>query len=142
MRYSILDKLKELAPPEKMQRAGEGSKTVIQPGTALLLSGEILKYPEFDLFGYLITNTSPQTARDAKVKISHAVSLTPFNYDSHFSGNLGLAKRLVEMTGKLSPNLFTVEEHLAYYVYSIVIDVDATFSKERIFVLSFCKYIL
>jgi CRISPR-associated protein Cst2 len=129
LRYSILETGKNLglwsiADATYLQRAGEGDKTVIQPSIYLLLSGEILKYPEFDLFGYLITNTYPQNAREAPVKISHAVSLTPYTYDSHFCGNLGLAKRMIESTGKMDPNLFTVEEHQTYYIYTVVIDVD------------------
>jgi len=129
LRYSLLETGKnlglwELTSPNNLQRAGEGEKTVIQPSINLLLSGEILNYPEFDLFGYLITNTNPQNAREAPVKISHAVSLTPYNYDSHFCGNLGLAKRMIESTGKMDPNLFTIEEHQTYYIYSVVIDVD------------------
>jgi CRISPR-associated protein Cst2 len=129
LRYSILETGKNLgfwsiADEEHLQRAGEGDKTVIQPAIRTLLSGEILKYPEFDLFGYLITNTIPQNAREAAVKISHAVSLTPYTYDSHFCGNLGLAKRMVKNVGKMNPNLFTVEEHQTYYIYTVVIDVD------------------
>jgi CRISPR-associated protein Cst2 len=129
LRYSILETAKNrglwnLAEASHLQRAGEGDKTVIQPSINLLLSGEILNYPEFDLFGYLITNTNPQNAREAPVKISHAVSLTPYTYDSHFCGNLGLAKRMMTATGKIDPNLFTVEEHQTYYIYTVVIDVD------------------
>jgi len=129
LRYSILETGKnlglwELADASHLQRAGEGEKTVIQPAIDKLLSGEILNYPEFDLFGYLVTNTVPQNAREAPVKISHAVSLTPYRYDSHFSGNLGLARRMIEKTGKMDPNLFIVEEHQTYYIYNVVIDVD------------------
>jgi CRISPR-associated protein Cst2 len=129
LRYSILETAKnlglwKLADASHLQRAGEGEKTVIQPSVDILLSGEILTYPEFDLFGYLITNTNPQNAREAPVKISHAVSLTPYTYDSHFCGNLGLAKRMIKSTGKVDPNLFTVEEHQTYYIYTVVIDVD------------------
>jgi CRISPR-associated protein Cst2 len=129
LRYSILETGKNMglwniADAEQLQRAGERDKTVIQPAIKTLLSGEILKYPEFDLFGYLITNTTPQNAREAAVKISHAISLTPYTYDSHFCGNIGLAKRIVTTTGKMDPNLFTVEEHQTYYIYTVVIDVD------------------
>ncbi|RLF96075.1 type I-B CRISPR-associated protein Cas7/Cst2/DevR, partial [Thermococci archaeon] len=62
LRYSMLETGKEMgileiAEGDKLQLAGEGNKKVIQPATELLISGEILKYPEFDLFGYLITST-------------------------------------------------------------------------------------
>ena len=100
------------------------NKDTIQPSAEKLLSGELLNYPEFDLFGYLITNTSPQNFRESAVKISHAISLTPFMYDNHLCGNLGLAQRLVKQSGKMEPNLFNLEEHYTYYLYSVVIDVD------------------
>ncbi|MFW6120599.1 MAG: type I-B CRISPR-associated protein Cas7/Cst2/DevR [Petrotogales bacterium] len=129
LRYSLLETAKQsglwsTAEASKLQRAGDAEKTVIQPAIETLLTGEILEYPEFDLFGYLITNTTPSNPRTAPVKISHAVSLTPFQYDSHLSGNLGLARRMVSKTGKMDPNLFTMEEHQTYYIYNVVVDLD------------------
>ncbi len=129
LRYSILETankmgLWDVADGSKLQRAGEGEQTVIQPAEEILLSGEILKYPEFDLFGYLITSTTPQNFREAPVKISHAVSLTPFAYDALFNANIGLANRMRKATGGMDPNPFTAEEHETYYQYSVVVDVD------------------
>ncbi|MEM1782618.1 MAG: type I-B CRISPR-associated protein Cas7/Cst2/DevR [Nanopusillaceae archaeon] len=129
LRYSILEIGRDLgywmlADASKFQLAGDRDKKVIQPSEEVLLSGEILAYPEFDLFGYLITTTTPQNSRESPVKISHAISLTPFNYDVQFAGNLGLANRIKEDTGELQPNLFNTEEHVTYYVYTVVIDVD------------------
>lgn len=129
LRYSILETGKQLGLWKLsdglcLERAGEGEKTVIQPSEDLLLSGDILLYPEFDLFGYLVTTTTPQNSREAPVKISHAVSLTPFEFDTHLAGNLGLAKKMVEQTGKMDINLFTLEEHQTYYVYTVIIDVE------------------
>ena len=133
LRYSLLETGKRLglwqiAEGDTLQRAGEGTKTTIQPAIDMLLNGEILKYPEFDLFGYLITQPKdvkqPQNFRVAPVKISHAISLTPFNYDALFNANIGLANRLRKQMGKMDPNPFTSEEHFAYYVYSLVIDLE------------------
>ena len=132
LRYSLLETAKnmglwEIAEGDKLMFAkgkGGGAQTVIQPAENILLSGEILKYPEFDLFGYLITTTKPQNFRTAPVKISHAVSMTPFNYDALFNANLGLANRMRKKHGDMSPNPFTAEEHETFYQYSIVIDVD------------------
>ena len=129
LRYSILETAKmmglwDIADGSKLVESGEGNKQVIQPKPELLLNGEILKYPEFDLFGYLITSTVPQASRVAPVKISHAISLTPFYYDNQFAGNIGLAKRRLPYTGKMDINLFTIEEHYTYYVYTVVIDLD------------------
>ncbi len=129
LRYSLLETAKnmglwEIADAEKLQQAGERDKTVIQPSTEILLSGEILKYPEFDLFGYLITSTTPQNFRTAPVKISHAVSMTPFNYDALFNANIGLANRMRKRYGEMKPNPFTAEEHVTFYQYTVVIDLD------------------
>ena len=130
LRYSMLETGKEMgileiAEGDKLQLAGEGNKKVIQPATELLISGEILKYPEFDLFGYLITSTYPQNFRTAPVKISHAISMTPFNYDALFNANIGMANRVRKKHGDMSPNPFTAEEHETYYLYSVVIDVNS-----------------
>ena len=129
LRYSLLDTARkmglwDIADGSKLQRAGEGDQTVIQPSDEILLSGEILKYPEFDLFGYLITSITPQNFREAPVKISHAVSLTPFNYDALFNANIGLANRMRKITGEMEPNPFTAEEHETYYQYTVVIDIE------------------
>ena len=129
LRYSILETAKDMnlwniADAEKLQLAGEGDKRVIQPSTEILLSGEILNYPEFDLFGYLITSTTPQNFRTAPVKISHAISMTPFNYDALFNANIGLANRMRKREGEMSPNPFTAEEHVTFYQYTVVVDLD------------------
>ncbi len=131
LRYSILESAKNVVNWQidegnvLTRETGKGGKEgAIQPSPEALLSGEILEYPEFDLFGYLITSTSPQNFRTAPVKISHAVSMTPFNYDALFNANIGLANRLRKKYGELSPNIFTAEEHETYYIYSVVIDLD------------------
>ena len=133
LRYSLLETAKniglwEIAKGDKLQLAGEADKKVIQPAMEILLSGEVLKYPEFDLFGYLITQPrgleQPQNFRTAPVKISHAISMTSFNYDALFNANIGLANRMRKRFGKMEPNPFTAEEHITYYQYSVVVDVD------------------
>lgn len=129
LRYSLLETGKKLglwdvAEGEKLHKAGGGDKTVIQPATELLLTGEILLYPEFDLFGYLITSTTPQNFRSAPVKLSHAISMTPFNYDALFNANLGMANRMRKIYGEMKPNPFTAEEHETFYLYSLVVDID------------------
>ncbi len=129
LRYSLLETGRKLglwnvAEGEKLHRAGSGDNTVIQPATDLLLTGEILLYPEFDLFGYLITSTTPQNFRSAPAKLSHAVSMTPFNYDALFNANLGMANRMRKVYGEMKPNPFTAEEHETFYLYSLVVDID------------------
>jgi CRISPR-associated protein Cst2 len=131
LRYSLLKTAEELnywknATGKELERVGNKDKTVIQPSLDVLLTGKILTIPEFDLFGYLITSTTPQNSREAPVKISHAISMTPYTYDSHFAGNLGFAKRMVDAGSaeQMDPNLFTIEEHQTYYIYTVVIDVN------------------
>ncbi|ASJ08830.1 hypothetical protein A3L11_06175 [Thermococcus siculi] len=133
LRYSMLNDSgifgeNEIAPGNVfIKDTGEKSKgDVFNPKPDVLFSGEILKYPEFDLFGYLVTKSEPTQSRTAPVRISHAVSMTPFYYDSHFNGNHWIAQRALRagLTTKLEPNLFTVEEHYSYYIYTVVVDVD------------------
>lgn len=129
LRYSLLESARKanlwsLAEGENLIASGRGDKKVIQPATDFLLSGQLLEYPEFDLFGYLITNTEPQNFRTAPIKINHAVSMTPFNYDALFNANLGLANRMRKRFGDMKPNPFTAEEHETFYQYSVAVDVD------------------
>lgn len=129
LRYSLLETAKNaglwnLAEGEYLTASGRGDKKVIQPAVDFLLSGKIIEYPEFDLFGYLITGTTPQNFRTAPVKINHAVSMTQFNYDALFNANLGLANRMRKRFGDMKPNPFTAEEHETFYQYTIVVDVD------------------
>jgi len=133
LRYSMLNDTdvfgqNELAPGTVFTKdTSEKSKgDVFNPKPEVLFNGEILKYPEFDLFGYLVTKSEPTQSRTAPVRISHAVSMTPFYYDSHFNGNHWIAQRALKagLTTKLEPNLFTAEEHYSYYIYTVVVDVD------------------
>ncbi|MGB9844487.1 type I-B CRISPR-associated protein Cas7/Cst2/DevR [Methanothermobacter tenebrarum] len=129
IRYSLLEtaqnmNLFKLTEAENLIKAGKGENKVIQPATEFLLTGDILQYPEFDLFGYLITDTTPQNFRTAPIKISHAVSMTPFMYDAHFNANIGLANRMRKMHGEMEPNPFTMEEHETYYQYTVVVDIE------------------
>ena len=131
LRYSILETANKmglwaLAEGDVLttETGKQGEGGTIQPKSEILLSGEILKYPEFDLFRYLITSTTPQNFREAPVKVSHAVSMTPFNYDVLFNANIGLANRVRRLYGVMEPNPFTAEEHETYYQYTVTVDVD------------------
>ncbi len=135
LRYSMVQTMKRLfgnnveVPGEKLskEQGGQGQKNVFQPDKNLLTNGEILLYPELDLFGFLITEEKESgIARESPVKVTHAVSLTPYEGDSHFAGNHSLARRAFEAgkTEKFEPNIFIVEEHQTLYKYTIVIDVD------------------
>lgn len=76
---------------------------------------------EMDLFGYLKTGKQ-SVKRSAVVRLSHAISLEPYNGDMEFLNNMGLASRL---QGKDSdPNLANLENHISLYSYTITIDLD------------------
>jgi len=129
LRYSLLETgrklgLWEMVEGENLYRAGSGDNTVIQPATDLLFTGKILLYPQFDLFGYHITSITPQNFKSAPAKLSHAISMTPFNYDALFNANLGMANRMRKVYGEMKPNIFTAEEHETFYLYSLVVDLD------------------
>jgi CRISPR-associated protein Cst2 len=87
------------------------------------------KYPEFDLFGFMIApkkgnkeddTTDDTITRTSPVKISHAISLTPYKYDTQFTANLDVMKR----AGGTGSNPVTIEEKKDFYVYNVVIDVN------------------
>lgn len=73
---------------------------------------------EMDLFGYLKTGKK-SVKRAAVVRLSHAISLEPYNGDMEFLNNMGLANRLNE-----DPNLANSENHVSLYSYTITIDLN------------------
>lgn len=75
---------------------------------------------EMDLFGYMKTVKSEgSNVRPAVVRISHAVSLEPYNNDIELLTNKGFADRINE-----DVNMANIEQHLSYYTYTITIDLD------------------
>lgn len=129
------DKEKRLYILERQGKQKE--KAVINLSLNGLLSGKFLKTPEFDLFGFLVTLGEGKEkgkgkekggfsfARTAPVFVSHAISLTPYQLDKHFCGNLSLARRYQQtVEGELSPNLFILEEFMGYYKYNVVVDLE------------------
>jgi CRISPR-associated protein Cst2 len=131
LRYSILHWANKIFPDWKL--AGNDVLIAESQGVARLrkpeeLNGQSFKsvfetYPEFDLFGFM---TAPKGRKEAAltrvspVKISHAISMTPYSYDSHFTANLDVMKRAAGS----GSNPVTIEEKKDFYVYNIVIDVD------------------
>lgn len=73
---------------------------------------------EMDLFGYLKTSKN-SLKRAAVVRLSHAISLEPYNGDMEFLNNMGLATRVNE-----NPNLANIENHISFYAYTVTIDLD------------------
>lgn len=145
IRYSILEQGAKkhnwkLADRSILTEVGEKDNKVIQPNVQYSTSrnGEnslsnlpnLLDYVDLNLFGFLITNFISITknketknislAREAPVKITHAISMEPFKFDSHFNANIGLSKRYYGFP--YSQNIFQVEEHRSYYKYSVIIE--------------------
>ena len=88
-------------------------------------SATIKDYPEIDLFGYMKTTAKENdekggaATRSAVVRLSNAISLEPFESNTEFLTNMGLAQRAV------LPNAIAQSEiHRSYYAYSISIDLD------------------
>ena len=143
LRYSILhhaaklfewrlagkDELKVAGKDEPTTEDEQNSKGVVHPELELVCEGKILNFPEFDLFGFMIAEKGTQRSRVSPVKISHAISLTPYNYDSHFMANLDMMRR----AGKSGSNPVTIEEKKDFYVYNVVIDVNrvGVYTKEE-----------
>lgn len=126
LRYSILHWADKLFDDWKLAKKKQFSvdQQVVQPSPKLLdkENGNIFDYPEFDLFGWMSTKKeSAANTRTAPVKLSHAISVTPFNFDSHFSANLGMANR---SENEKSINPTNIEEKKDFYIYNITMDLD------------------
>jgi CRISPR-associated protein Cst2 len=140
LRYSILHWANKLFPDE-WKLAGSDILIAEEGGVARLKSPKEIKdkeyntfmkdvflnYPEFDLFGFMIAKTKEENdekgksiTRTSPVKISHALSLTPYNYDSQFTANLDVMKR----AGGKGSNPVNIEEKKDFYVYNMTVDVD------------------
>ena len=140
LRYSILHWANKLFPNE-WKLAGKDVLIAEEKGVARLKAPSDVKghsyeefmktvfenYPEFDLFGFMIApkkqgEKGVSITRTSPVKISHAISLTPYNYDSQFMANLDMMRRAAGPGAGSNP--VTIEEKKDFYVYSIVIDID------------------
>jgi CRISPR-associated protein Cst2 len=128
LRHSILHWANKLYPNEwklagnKELEAEEGG--VVHPKPDLVKKNKsILNFPEFDLFGFMIAQKGKEevaTTRVSPVKVSHALSLTPYSYDSHFMANLDVMRR----AGGKGSNPVTIEEKSDFYAYNLIIDVS------------------
>jgi len=123
LRYSILHHAHSLFG-EKWPLAGK-EQLKLENGGVVQANGDakelVKNFPEFDFFGYMMTKSGQGAdTRPAVAALSHAISLVPFNYDSHFNANLDVRRR----SGNSGSNPFTIEEHYSYYIYSVVIDLN------------------
>ncbi len=82
---------------------------------------KIDKYPEIDLFGYMKTKKGKdgQEIRSAVARLSNAISLEPYKYDTDYLNNMGLAQR-----NNLKNALALSEIHKSLYAYTLTIDLD------------------
>jgi len=79
----------------------------------------IQDYPEIDFFGYMKTGSGKM--RKGIVRLTDATSLEPFNNDTDFATNMGLANRNDQ---KLDNDIFQSEIHKTYYSYTITFNLD------------------
>jgi len=141
LRYSMLHCANRLFPG-RWKLAGNDVLTAEEGGVARIKSPKEVNnnqkysdfmrdifsnYPEFDLFGFMIAPKKQgqegiSITRTSPVKISHAISLTPNNYDSQFTANLDLMRRAAGPGAGSNP--VTIEEKKDFYVYNMVIDVN------------------
>lgn len=112
--------------PESWKLAGNNELTVKSKVVQKKITTDTLAFPEFDLFGYLIATTGEndeageQEARVTPVKITHATSLNSYNFDSHFTANLGMMRR----AGEKGSNPVNMEEFKGFYIYNVTLDLN------------------
>ena len=82
-------------------------------------TSSIRDYPEIDFFGYMKTGSGKM--RKGIVRLTDATSLEPFNNDTDFATNMGLANRNNQ---KLDNDIFQSEIHKTYYSYTITFNLD------------------
>ncbi len=114
IRYNIVEQLgEELAD---VTAEGSGDKKVVQ----FKADATIKDYPELDFFGYLKTEKGTGgKKRNAKVRLSNAISFEPYRGDLDFLTNKGLADRI-----NANMNIAQAEIHKSYYKYTVTIDLD------------------
>lgn len=114
IRYNIMEQFGEEYAPVKAE--GSGDKKVIQ----FSADATIDKYPEIDFFGYLKTEKkSSGKKRNAKVRLSNAISLETYKGDLDFLTNKGQADKIKE-----NMNIAQAEIHKSLYRYTITADLD------------------
>lgn len=114
IRFNMAEQLGEALAPVKAE--GSGDKKVVQFSE----EATIADYPEIDFFGYLKTaKGSGGKKRNAKVRLSNAISLEPFKGDLDFLTNKGQADKIEE-----NMNIAQAEIHRSYYRYTVTIDLD------------------
>lgn len=131
LRYNLVQQLNWNETPVKAD--GKGDKKVVQ----FHPDATIDKWPEIDLFGYMKTkaakkrgeNTSDSgntdepggaDTRPAVARLSHAVSLEPFQADMDFMTNIGVARRLEGANNSIAQS----EIHRSLYSYTLTVDLD------------------
>ena len=119
-----------LTKVQSSKKEGEAATTEEKLMIQFARSTRIDKYPEIDLFGYMKTaeGNGNTFIRKAKVRLSDAISLEPFNNEIDFSTNMGLAHRGEEIEGKIENisgnNIFQSEIHRSFYSYTLTVDLD------------------
>lgn len=121
LRYNIVNQLAE--PMAKLSAEGSGDKKVIQ----FAKDATIEDAPDIDFFGYMKTERNKSArVRSAKVRLSNAIAQEPFEGDTDFLTNMGLAARIrkAQNDDSIRNSIAQSEIQESYYVYTIAIDLD------------------
>lgn len=131
LRYNLVQQLGWNNTPVRAEGKGDNKVVQFDP------TATIDKWPEIDLFGYMKTKPKERSkdktsesdqpseaggadTRPAVARLSHAISLEPFQADMDFLTNIDLARRAL---GTLN-NIAQSEIHRSLYAYTLTVDLD------------------
>ena len=108
--------------PAKVTDKEQNKNNVIQFDIS---EDDILTSPELDAFGYMYTiGEQMSIVRRSPIGITKAVALNSYNGDMAFYANHDLVQRGLSQGLKVTPDLYTKEEHISFYKVSFTIDAD------------------
>jgi CRISPR-associated protein Cst2 len=109
--------------PAPITERGSGDKKTLQFD---LTRGDIITYPELDVFGYMFTIEGERSlTRKAPLGITKAISLHSYEADLAFYANHDLVmRRRSEGYSETMPGLYNKEEHASYYKLTFTIDTE------------------
>ncbi len=121
--FQTLNKLnKEYWIPTPTILQGRGDQQTVQFD---LTKGDILVYPELDIFGYMFTIEGERAlTRKSPLGITKAISLIGYESDISFYSNHDLVSRTRSIGEYVQPNIYNKEEHSSFYKLSFTLDTD------------------
>ncbi|MGC8943946.1 MAG: type I-B CRISPR-associated protein Cas7/Cst2/DevR [Caldisericia bacterium] len=121
--FQTLNKLDgEYWKPTPTILQGRGDQQTVQFD---LTKGDILEYPEIDIFGYMFTIEGERAlTRKSPLGITKAISLIGYESDISFYSNHDLVSRTRLIGEYVQPNIYNKEEHSSFYKLSFTLDTD------------------